>query len=231
MGVRCVAFILLTGILSAQSPTEYVRQALLRIASGQLEAVRSELSSWVTRYPNDPAILFLQAATLSDAQQARALYERIVREFPSSEWADDALCRLVQEAALRRDSLRAWQLFEQLRRTYPTSDFLPYAWETMRATVGLPPELRATATGNTRPYTLQVGLFRQLQHAQRERERLRRHRLRAEIVPRIWQNVVHYAVVVGTYERREDAEAARSAVAQRCQCQPLIIEHPAHAAP
>lgn len=230
MGARCIAVLLLSGVLSAQSPTEYARQALLRIAAGQLEAVRSELAAWLTRYPNDPAILFLQATTLSDARQAVALYERIVQEFSNSEWADDAFCRLVQEAALRRDSLRAWQLFEQFRRTYPTSDFLLYAWETMRATVGIPPALRGKAA-DTHSYTLQIGLFRQLQRAQREQERLRQRRLRAEIVPKVWNNLTHYAVIVGTYERREDAEAARPAVAQRCQCQPLIVEHPLRSAP
>lgn len=218
---------LLLGVLSlvpaaAQTPTEYARQALLRIAHGALDSVRQELPDWIARYPNDPAILFLQAATLSDARQAVELYQRLVRDFPRSPWADDALCRLVQYAALQRDSARAWQLFERLRRNYPTSDFLPYAWETLRATVGVPSPTRTpAATGH---YALQVGLFRNREHAQREVERLRQRRLRAYIAEKLWNGLPHFAVLVGSYSSREAAEKARSNVAAQCHCQPLIVE-------
>lgn len=225
MLIRSTALFLLAGALMAQSPTEYARKALLRIASGELDTVRRELPAWLARYPNEPSLLFLQATTLSDARQAVSIYERIVGEFPNSPWADDALCRLVQYFALRRDSLRAWQLYEQFRHSYPTSDFLVYAWETLRATVGVPPtSFSKEFTPKASPYTLQVSLFRSPKLAHKEVERLRQRRLRAEIMPKIWQGTQHYAVVVGSYQSREDAEKARPTVARQCQCQPLVIE-------
>ncbi|GBD07285.1 hypothetical protein HRbin21_01103 [bacterium HR21] len=216
---------LLVSSLWAQSPTEYTRRSLLRIASGELDAVRRELPDWLARYPNDPAILFLHAATLSDAQQAVALYERLVRDFPRSEWTDDALCRLVQYYALRRDSLRASQFFEQLRRDFPTSDFLPLAWEVLRTTIGSPAETPPRKAAAER-YALQVGLFRTRELAEHEVERLRRRRLRATILEKLWQNQLHFAVIVGDYSSREAAEKSRATVAAQCRCQPIVVERP-----
>ncbi|MCS6966007.1 MAG: SPOR domain-containing protein [Candidatus Kapabacteria bacterium] len=213
-------------ILLAQSPTDYARQALLRIAYGRLDSVRQELPEWIARHPNNPAILFLHAATLSDAQQAVTFYERIVREFPRSEWSDDALCRLVQYYALRRDSTQAWRLFDRLRSEYPTSDFLPYAWETLRATVGPPPDLGGRSVPSQRPvrYALQVGLFRTRELAEREVARLRQRRLRAIIAEKLWQEQTHYAVLIGDYHTREAAERARETVASLCRCQPIVTD-------
>ncbi|MEN3027218.1 MAG: SPOR domain-containing protein [Chlorobiota bacterium] len=228
MFYRClgIACCLVWAVGAQQSPTEYARQALLRIAYGKLDSVRQELPEWLARYPNNPAILFLHAATLSDAHQAVALYERIVREFPKSEWSDDALCRLVQYHALRRDTAQAWQLFEQLRKEYPTSDFLPYAWETLRATVGPPPNsgIRSTPTSQPTRYTLQVAAFRTRELAEQEVARLRRLRLRATITERSRQGQLYYAVTVGDYPTREAAEKARSSVAALCQCQPIVVD-------
>lgn len=223
--IALLAFGVLAGSLWAQLPTEYARRSLLRIAHGELEAVRQELPDWLARYPTDPAILFLHAATLSDAQQAAALYEHLVREFPRSEWSDDALCRLVQYYALRRDSLRARQFFEQLRRDFPTSDFLPLAWEVLRATVGLPPEVSPKGASPGR-YALQVGLFRTRELAEQEVKRLRQRRLRATIMEKSWHNQPHFAVIIGEYPSREAAQNARATVAAQCRCQPLVVERP-----
>ncbi len=221
--MRALLAVLCATIAVAQTPTEYARSALLRIAHGEIDAVRRELPDWLARFPNDPAILFLHAATLSDARQAAALYERIARDYPRSEWADDALCRLVQYHALQHDSLRAWEYFERLRRDYPTADFLPYAWETLRATVGPPPAVRDSVSKPS-SYALQVGLFRTRQLAEREVERLRQRRLRASIMEKLWQGQTHYAVVVGAYSSRAAAEAARATVAAQCRCQPIVVE-------
>ncbi len=219
--------------VAAQEVDGIVRQALLRLAQGKRDSLAAALPELLRRYPNEPGVLLLQARLLSDAQQALPLYERILREHPKSIWADDALCSIVQLSALQRDTARAWQGLRTFLQRYPSSDLLFYAWETVRATVGLPPELAPTpakqppsVARSAHGYAVQIASFRARQAAEQELERLRRRRFRASVVVKQLGGETYYAVVVGNYPTREAAQQALPRVAQYCRCQPVVIELP-----
>ncbi len=218
--------------VAAQEVDGMVRQALLRLAQGKRDSLAAALPELLRRYPNEPGVLLLQARLLSDAQQALPLYERILREYPKSVWADDALCSIVQLSALQRDTARAWQGLRTFLQRYPSSDLLLYAWETVRATVGLPPELAPTTAKQpssvqpARGYAVQIASFRARQAAEQELERLRRQRFRASVVVKQLGGETYYAVVVGNYPTREAAQQALPRIAQHCRCQPVLVELP-----
>lgn len=131
--------ILSAGVVLGQVTDNIVRSKLRQIALGNSGDVRSELPELIRTYPNDAGVQFLNATLLADGAKALPLFVRIVRENPQSIWADDAQWRVVQVYALRKDTANARSELQNFRRNYPTSEFLLFAAEIVKSTVGLPP--------------------------------------------------------------------------------------------
>jgi cell division protein FtsN len=131
--------IMSVGILPGQTTDNIVRSKLRQVALGNTSDVRAELPELLRTYPNDAGIQFLNATLLADGAKALPLFVRIIRENPQSIWADDAQWRVVQVYALRKDTANARSELQNFRRNYPTSEFLLFAAEIVKSTVGLPP--------------------------------------------------------------------------------------------
>jgi cell division septation protein DedD len=123
---------------STQGTDNLVRAKLRQVALGNGAAVRTEIPELVKTYPSDAGIQFLNATLMTDGNKALPLFVRIVRENPQSIWADDAQWRVVQIYALRKDSMNARSELQNFRKKYPASEFLLFAAEIVKSTVGLP---------------------------------------------------------------------------------------------
>lgn len=135
VGILVFALLVLASAdVSAQ--TTFVYQRLRMIMNGKSDEVKKELVELSKEMPDDPGVMFLQAAVMEDGSKAVAIYERITRDFPECEWADDAQLRLVQFHALKRDTTRAQRELANFRRMYPLSEFLVYAHDLVKSTVG-----------------------------------------------------------------------------------------------
>lgn len=62
----------------------------------RLEEIKRRLPDLVRRFPDNPTVIFLQGVVESDGARAVTYYKRVVEEFPSSAFADEALLRLIQ---------------------------------------------------------------------------------------------------------------------------------------
>lgn len=124
---------------SQQGTDNLVRAKLRQVALGNGAAVRAELPDLMKSYPSDAGIQFLNATMLADGNRALPLFVRITRESPQSIWADDAQWRVVQIYALRKDTMNARSELQNFRKKYPSSEFLLFAAEIVKSTVGLPP--------------------------------------------------------------------------------------------
>jgi hypothetical protein len=122
---------------AAVAQTSFVYQRLRMIMNGKADEVRKELVELSKEMPEDAGVMFLQAAVTEDGAKAVALYERITRDFPENEWADDAQLRLVQYHALRRDTARAQRELANFKRSYPLSEYLVFAHDLVKNTVGI----------------------------------------------------------------------------------------------
>jgi cell division septation protein DedD len=150
---------------STQGTDNLVRAKLRQVALGNGAAVRAEVPELLKSYPNDAGVQFLNATLLTDGNKALPLFVRIVRESPQSIWADDAEWRVVQIYALRKDTANARSELQNFRKKYPTSEFLLFAAEIVKSTVGLPPSFGATrpsivvasTTPNERPAIVNSG--------------------------------------------------------------------------
>jgi hypothetical protein len=276
-----------------------VKNRLRQIALGNAAAVREEMPTLLARYKNDAGVDFLNASVQSDPEKANAVFERIVRTMPKNSWADDAQWRVVQFYTLRKDTSRARAELQNFRRDYPNSEFLLFASEMVKSSVGLPasfagrsassssavaaaasepassqapPELArgesvrsesargesarggltektdgklgeklgssaavpapasapmtAPDTASEQRYTLQIGVFASEQNAALEVQKLIKARMRADVVEKRLGDQVRFAVVVGDYSTRANAEKARALVQKYTKTMPIVVPKP-----
>ncbi len=251
-------FLQTNSTLWAQSADAVVYEQLRKIARGKVEEVKRLLPDLLLEYPNDPGVIFLHGVAANDAMKALPLYEKIVREYPQSQWADDALWRIVQIYAVAGDTAQARRWLSMFEAQYPDSEYLLFARLLVKETVGLgpqrtvqdttmatPPVIRAPRHNNQPPaqvpnfppqpstqqtdtaqqvrYGLQVGIYTSREAAAKELMKYQRLSLRAEVVKKVMGGEPHYAVVIGDYSSKEQAERAKKVVARFCQCNPFLI--------
>jgi hypothetical protein len=112
--------------LSAQSDAR-LAEALRLAQSGQADSGRAIVRRLLTRLsPSDslyPEALLTSAKIAPDAQTVSSNLNRIVLDYGSSPWADDALLLLTQLHFAQRDAAQTIQVAERLSRDYPDSPF------------------------------------------------------------------------------------------------------------
>jgi cell division septation protein DedD len=235
MTTRALLLGLIVVLVPLHGQDAAVRAKILAVAEGRSDEVRRELPSLLAAYPNDPGVLFLSAILERDGKKALDVYQRIVREYPNSEWADDAQWRIVQYYALLRDTLAARQALADYQQRFPLSEFLVYAQNLVLSTVGMeqaPPQRAATSStdaergtpGENQRYALQIGAYSTKGVAEQEAAKFRAQRLRVEVIEKAPSL---FAVTIGDYSSRAAAEKARPLVEEQCKCTPFIIPKPA----
>ena len=120
----------LPGQAPAQSQFEPRLQTAIALAqSGRADSaralVRTLIASLTPQDPLLPQALYVQGGMLApDANVAATSLQRVVVEYGTSAWADDALLRLAQLYEAQNDPASAVQSVERLRRDYPDSPLL-----------------------------------------------------------------------------------------------------------
>ncbi len=71
---------------------------------------------------------------------------------------------------------------------------------------------------------LQVGIYKNKDSAENEREKFLTKRLRTKIEEKQVNGETMYAVVIGNYTSESSAEAAKKIVKQQCDCNPIIYK-------
>lgn len=115
------------GRLAAQGAHDPRLQSAIELAqSGRTDSARALVRHLLTTLPSqDPVYaeaLFVQGGMLApDAATAATSLQRVVVEYGTSAWADDALLRLAQLFEAQNDPASAVQSVERLRHDYPDS--------------------------------------------------------------------------------------------------------------
>ncbi len=254
------------------STDNLVKNRLRQVALGNAAKVRTELPALMAEFKGDPGIEFLNATLMSEPSAALPAFERIVKVNPRSIWADDAQWRVVQLYAMKNDTVKARAELQDFRKEYPNSEFLLFASEIVKNTVGLPPVGRpasaqpvsgasaesvganeraskngtlsngslpaasASATKSapmlgsetvqaqeTVVYALQVGLFTSESNAAAEVQKFLKARMRADVTKKNIGSESRFAVLVGEYSSRENAEKARPTVQKYSKTLPFVV--------
>jgi len=119
-----------SGASAAQSDPRLV--AAMRAAQeGQGDSARASIQRLLdATTPTDslyPEILYTQAMVADNAADMRRALQRVVVEYPTSDWGDDALVRLVQMDYATRSFDAAARNLERLRQDYPLTPLFAQA--------------------------------------------------------------------------------------------------------
>ena len=210
----------------ATIPT-YIQQ----IAKGWPDDAKKALPDLLIDRPDDPAVMFLHATLVEDPQRAQPLLERIVQQHPTSEWADDALARLILQAGLAKTVAQAKADYEKLRDQYASSPLLLLCYDAVRATVGAPAppvdpkETVAPETGTSvGGFTISAGVFSTKELAQKLVDSFTAKRMRARVAAKTVKGKQMWAVHVGEYASEADAAREVALVTGVCKCTPIVVQ-------
>ena len=246
MKVKFIILLFLCSVSLTFSQSTKINTYLKYIAEGKIELVKNKLPELIDEYGEEPGVLLLQGAILENVQNATPYYKKILDKYPNSEFAPNALWRLIQYYAIVSDTATAKKQLSIFREKYPTSPFLYAANDIVRASISdakyknkekyhnepveeskkdtmdskneVPP-----AVVNKQKYGLQVGIYSTKESAEFEKERfIKTARLRTEVLEKLVSGEKKFAVVIGNYDTEYEALKAKALVEKQCKCSPLI---------
>lgn len=207
----------------AQSPDE-VHEYIQLLEKGDIDSVQQMLPSLVAKYQNDPGVLYLQARITSNGIEAVKLYQSILTNFPSSEWADDALFRIYQYYYAMGLYKTAEQKLNQLKKNYPHSPYIAKKDTEQEVKKSPPPTLETKLPPKNGKYTLQVGAFSTLANAEKQKSMLLSFGQPIEIKSSVRNGRELYLVLVGTFATPEEAKNVGKALKARYDIQSMVVE-------
>jgi septal ring-binding cell division protein DamX len=203
-------------VLRAQNADAEVTKCLTMLQNGQTDQVKAEVPSLLSKYPNNPGVLYLQAQTTSEGAEAVRIYQSIVDNFPSSTWAPEALFRVYQFYYALGLYRTAEMKMAQLKKAYPAS---PHATGTPEPETGNLPEDKAppqppltSAAADTQGtssllFTLQVGAYTTQANAEKQKSFFEERGYTVDMISRVKENRSLFLVLVGRYPSADDAKA------------------------
>lgn len=212
-----------------------IHSRLEKIYRGDVESIREELPSLLSRYQNHPGVLYLQGMLTTDGPEAVKIFQSVVDNFPDSEWADDALYRVYQyyySVGLYRT---AEQKLSQLKRDYPQSryafgqqprfdiqdEIVEEQFERQAQNDTSEPERQQPAIQY--PFALQVGAFSTYENAMRQRDMLKDIDQPVEITTRMQGGQTLYLVWVGAFQTRDQAVQYGQRLGQQFNIESMIV--------
>ena len=218
--MKCLLVVLLVTLtapaLRAQSAEAEVAKYAAMLQDGQIDQVKAEIPSLLSKYPNSPGVLYLQAQTTSEGAEAVRIYQSIVDNFPASDWAPEALFKVYQFYYALGLYRTAEMKMAQLKKNYPASKRatggeevdtgkLPEDWpETPAAGAPAVADTHASAPAH---FTLQVGAYTLQGNAEKQKAFFEGLGYTVELISRVKENKSLFLVLVGTYSSAEDAKA------------------------
>lgn len=201
--VTLVLLMYLSPTLRAQGADADVAKYMAMIASGQTETVKADIPALLSKYPNDPGVLYLQGLTTTEGAEAVRIYQSIVDNFPSSEWADDALYRVYQFYYSLGLYRTAELKMAQLKKNYPASRYLTGGSdaETKQLTEERPsvPVAAEPGPSGVERFTLQVGAYITAANAEKQKAVFDTLGYPVEVINRVKDGRSLFLVLVGTY--------------------------------
>jgi len=99
--------------------SQNVDMYLSLIHEGQREGVKENLPELVSKYPNDPGVIYLQALLTVNGMKSLELYTMIIDKFPESKYAGDASVKIGEYFYARGLYSQAGRQLCTIPRKYP----------------------------------------------------------------------------------------------------------------
>lgn len=108
-------FIFLTSFLYSQNVDMYISL----IHEGQSEGVKDNISELISKYPNDPGVLYLQALLTVSGMKSLELYSRLIEKYPESKYSGEASVKIGEYFYARGLYSQAGKQLSLIPRKYP----------------------------------------------------------------------------------------------------------------
>lgn len=242
--MKKVILIIIVSLFTSSSliPQPNINNYLKMVAAGKIDEVKMALPDLLASYPDDPGVKLLHGVVIDDAFKALDIYKDIVKNYPESQWAENAYWRIIQFYAVIGDTAQAQLYLERFRQSFPSSEYLAPSTDIVvsaRKIAKLSTKSKQNVTEKSTPprtaseqqtkegveyYGLQVAIYRSKEKANAEKENYLKQRLYTEVIEKIVDDEIMYAVVIGNYTSRQSAELAKPIVEQQCNCKPIILK-------
>lgn len=211
LGVLVIFFPL---IVFGQGNEPSIGRYVTMVETGEEEAVRAEIGSLSTKYPNHPGVLYLQGLLAAEGAEAVRIYQSIVDNHPMSEWADDALHKIYQFYYALGLYRTAELKMNQLKKEYPSSRYA--SGGSGVSTKDLPEEEAAPAPEPATQsgvkaaqgqFTLQVGAYSTMENAEKQKLFFEDLGYPVEVTKKVRDGRSLFVVNIGSYATYDDAKA------------------------
>ena len=202
-----------------------IEKRLEMIKNGQADEVKAELPALLTKYQNQPGVLYLQGVLTSDGTEAVKIFQSVVANFPKSEWADDALYRIYQyyySIGLYRS---AAQKYDQLKQNYPNSPYLAqgelHGVDREAEAAERPKSVRESDSGT---FAVQVGAFSTAENANKQKRYFRGLAQPVEILNKVKRGKSYYLVWIGSFKTYDEARKFAHEMKGRYKIETIVVE-------
>lgn len=110
---------ILIGILPVFIFSQNVEMYLSLIHEGQIEGVKENLPELISKYPNDPGVIYLQALLTTNGMKSLELYAKIIEKFPESKFSGYATLKIGEYLYARGLYSQAGMQLRLIPRKYP----------------------------------------------------------------------------------------------------------------
>ena len=109
----------LIGLLPVIIYSQNVEMYLSLIHEGQSEGVKENLPELISKYPNDPGVIYLQALLTTNGMKSLELYAKIIEKFPESKYSGSASVKTGEYLYARGLYSQAGMQLRLIPRKYP----------------------------------------------------------------------------------------------------------------
>ena len=89
------------------------------IHEGQVDGVKEQLPELISKYPNNPGVLYLQALMTTDGMKSLELYSNLLDKFPESKYSADAALKIGEYFYARGLYTQSAALLKNIPIKYP----------------------------------------------------------------------------------------------------------------
>ncbi len=186
---------------------------LKMIEQGKIEEVKGKLLDLKTDYPKSSNLIFLEGVLTENGQDAVALYQKLVEEYPKSAYADAAIYRIYSYYFALGLYNTADKNLDKLKKEYPESPYIKMAAanvvnneveETPQQTGETPVE-NADAEKQF-SYSVQAGAFTNVDNANSLKKDIENAGMVSFIQDKNVAGTVFKVVYIGKFETRKEAD-------------------------
>lgn len=185
---------------------------LKKVEQGNIEEVKSELLNLKSDYPKSSNLIFLEAVLTENGQDAVALYQKLIDDFPKSKYADASLYRIYSYYFALGLYNTADKQLERLKKEYPESPYIKMADVNVvkkdgdESPTNTNNVIEQNTTENNYRFTIQAGAFTNSANASGLKKEIENAGMVSFINEKNVAGTVFKVVYIGKFTSRKEAE-------------------------